>query len=138
MQKPTLLLEVEAALDAAEKTKAELEAFNEAHPNLGTELAAQTARLAHIKEALKWIPNMPMSLGVLVALSDAHTYQEEFLAPLLKLRDEREALAAEAHEAGRAYVFASHKWDSSAERLDYLMGLGLAALNRPSPPGAGT
>lgn len=130
MTKPTLLLEVEAALAAANKARAELEAFNEAHPNLGTELAAQTARLEHITEALKWIPNMPMSFGVLVALSDAHTYQEEFLAPLFRLREERENLADLSYEAGRAYTDVSLKWDSSAERLDYLKGLGLVALNQ--------
>jgi len=130
MPKPTLLLEVEQALAAANEAKAELEAFDQAHPNLGADLASQTIRLDHISEALKWDPGSPVNIGVLVALSDAHGHQQDVVAPLRKLYEQGQELYLKSQWADRAYVHASHKWDGSAERLDYLMGLGLAALNK--------
>ncbi len=130
MQKPVLLLEVEQALAAANKAQAELEEFDRAHPNLGADLAGQTARLEHIKEALWHEPKLHMDVEVLIALSNADTYQQRVVAPLRKLQDERTELFLRGQWADRAYVHASHKWDSSAERLDYLLGQGLLALSQ--------
>ena len=124
--KPSLLLEVEAALDAAEKAKAELEAFDGADPELTFRVQGHRAILQALRELLLPPPGSPlgyvtMPLRVQHHIVQAISCQEFKLAPIEALWNEREALAAKAYEAGRAYTDVSLKWDSSAERLDYLM-----------------
>ena len=128
MTKPTLLLEVEQALAAANEAQAELEAFDRADPELTFRVQGHRAILQELKAVLHPPPRNPIGYvtihwEVLSLLRDAVSRQEEVLDPINELWNKREALAAKAHEAGRAYVHASHKWDSSAERLDYLQTL---------------
>jgi len=127
MTKPTLLLEVEQALAAANEAKAELEAFDQAHPNLSAEYEKQAELLGAIETARR------LSLGnpdVFKYLSEALICQRKVFNPMTPLVVARENLADLSYEAGRAYVYASHKWDGSAERWDYLKGQGLLALSQ--------
>ena len=135
MTKPTLLIEVEQAFASANKAQAELEAFDRADPELTFKVQGHRAILQALKEILLPPPSSPigyvgMPWEVCVSLRDAISRQESWLEPINERWNKREALAAKAHEAGRAYVHASIKWDGSAERLDYLKGLGLLALSQ--------
>ena len=137
MPKPPLLLEVEQALAAANEAQAELEAFDRADPELTFRVQGHRAILRALKEILLPPPRSPISYGYVAVhphvqqhINQAISLQESWLEPINKLWNKREALAAKAYDTDRNYVHASHKWDGSAERLDYLKGLGLAALNQ--------
>jgi len=135
MLKPTLFLEVEQASAAANEAQAELEAFDRADPELTFKVQGHRAILQALKEILLPPPSSPigyvgMPWEVCVPLRDAISRQESWLEPINAKWNKREALAAKVYDTGRAYVHASHKWDGSAERLDYLKGLGLMALNK--------
>ena len=128
MTKPPLLLEVEQALASANKAQAELEAFDRADPELTFRVQGHRAILQALKEILLPPPRSPISYvdvhpHVQQHINQAISRQESWLEPINERWNKREALAAKAHEAGRAYVQVSVAWDGSAERLDYLMAL---------------
>jgi hypothetical protein len=135
MNKPPLLLEVEQALAAANEAKAQLEAFDKANPDLSLKVQGHRAILQGLKAVLRPGPRDPINYvdlpwPVHVLLNDAILRQEEVLDPINAKWNKREALAAEVYDTGRAYTNASTKWDSSAERFDYLKGQGLMALSK--------
>lgn len=127
MTKPILLLEVEQALAAANEAEAEFEAFDKANPQLHDKLTAQYEVLGDISRALG--RQALNSSEVKSSLKQAHYKQRQTTDALHKIWVARGVLKQKVFDTGRAYVHASHKWDGSAERLDYLMALG-RALNQ--------
>lgn len=128
MTKPTLLLEVEAALAAANKAQAELEAFDRNNPDLSLQVQGHRAILQELRKILLPPPGSPLGYvtvhpHVQQHITEAISWQQLKLAPIEARWNEREALAAKAYDTGRVYTNVSLKWDASAERWDYLQAL---------------